>query len=677
MAAAAPPPALASPATAPQPPPPAAAAASPSLAPLGTATLPLGIASSGPLPMGIASSGPLPGSLIKAAPASAVAATLPLAPPPGQLPPASCLPASCLPASSLRPVRQWRPQPVGIPNPRPACGSTNSSSLIARRSLPPSPPLPPLPVRGLRNLGNSCYLNSVLQNVVATRGLREHFMLKAPPPESQEGDLTLSLRKFLRELHVKPPERPAPASGGAAGKGGGGKGGAGGGGKGGAGQQGAIISSGPDEAIRPVDLLQAVSRKHGRYSNKAEQDSHEVLRQLLEGIRSEEVSRINAEREAREARERQARVQARVQAGLPPEGGAGAAADGSSSGVTSRPVLEDPPTVVDDLFSGELRSTIVCLSCGAVSCSYEPFLDLSLSIPKPTGAPGGGSGGVGAASNGTPNANGHPPGGAGGSAAHGGGKHVGNGVGGSPLERIPEEQVLAKLAPEQRTAHDRLQLSACLQAFSAPESLDGEDAYHCEACAKRAKEAAERQAAERRASVEGASGHEAANPPAKPIAPASKGQPALKWLQVSRKPNALTLHLKRFRSSGKAVHKLDAHVPFPTTLDLAPFATSSTREQVTQLANAQLQPAAAEAPRATGCKVAVEHEGSFKRGALSPSLRAPTRAGTAWAIRPSARSTRRRPSERRHSRGGADQVSARSDVRRGPQARRRRTCGAG
>ena len=112
--------------------------------------------------------------------------------------------------------------------------------------------------------------------------------------------------------------------------------------------------------------------------------------------------------------------------------------------------------------------------------------------------------------------------------------------------------------------------------------------------------------------MEGASGHEAANPSAKPIAPASKGQPALKWLQVSRKPNALTLHLKRFRSSGKAVHKLDAHVPFPTTLDLAPFATSSTREQVTHFS--QLQPAAADGSSRYRLYGVVEHQGSFKGG---------------------------------------------------------------
>jgi ubiquitin carboxyl-terminal hydrolase 16/45 len=200
---------------------------------------------------------------------------------------------------------------------------------------------------------------------------------------------------------------------------------------------------------------------------------------------------------------------------------------------------------------------------------------------------------------------------------------------------IPEEAVLAKLAPEQRLAHSRLQLSSCLQAFSAPESLDGDDAYHCEACAKKAEEQEQQQqqARERAAAAAMAAGGgdepKAAEASAGGAGGGSggsnssgnssgsgsaqrRGQPALKWLQVSRKPNALTLHLKRFRSSGQFVHKLDAHVPFPTTLDLAPFTTSSGRSQATHYT--QLQPAPADGSSCYRLYGVVEHQGSFKGG---------------------------------------------------------------
>ena len=50
------------------------------------------------------------------------------------------------------------------------------------------------------------------------------------------------------------------------------------------------------------------------------------------------------------------------------------------------------------------------------------------------------------------------------------------------------------------------------------------------------------------------------------------GQPVVKWLQLSRTPRALTLHLKRFRTVGKSVHKIDTHVPFPARLEIGPYA---------------------------------------------------------------------------------------------------------
>ena len=40
--------------------------------------------------------------------------------------------------------------------------------------------------------------------------------------------------------------------------------------------------------------------------------------------------------------------------------------------------------VVLDVFVGQMKSALTCLACGYVSNTFDPFLDLSLPIPKVT-----------------------------------------------------------------------------------------------------------------------------------------------------------------------------------------------------------------------------------------------------------------------------------------------------
>ena len=376
---------------------------------------------------------------------------------------------------------------------------TGSSTSSSSSSFIPTdgPFLPPLPVRGLRNLGNTCYLNAVLQNVLATSGLRSHFSGDQPDP--MEGAITKAMRAFINQLNASPPP-----------------------------QLQLTAADAKEAALPPSDVLSAVSERHGRYARRAEQDSHEVLRQLLEGIRSEEVTRIQ-------------QVSKESSSSSAP-----ASTDGKST-----PPPQDPPTIVDDLFSGELRSTVVCLSCGSVSCSYEPFLDLSLPIPNHCGTCAPGSKGAAPAA-----------------------EANFEGAGEKATRTLWE--VLAKLPIEQRSAHANLQLGACLQAFAAPESLVGADAYACEKCAKEKGGDAAVKAAKAAKAAKGKGKGKGGDAAAVP------GQPALKWLQVCRKPSVLTLHLKRFKTDGPGMgnggehsSKLDSHVPFSMELDLAPFSSAS------------------------------------------------------------------------------------------------------
>ena len=250
------------------------------------------------------------------------------------------------------------------------------------------------PVRGLKNLGNTCFLNSVLQNVVATPCLSEHFLAESI---EHEGPMTKAMRRFVQQMH---------ASG--------------------------------TSAVAPTQLLQSISKKDRRFAGRNQQDSQEALRQLLEGIRSEEEARLKRQgangadgsngassgmtTPPRVRRGRKARAAAtsdeaspansddsggesaeetalqplspctpdrgppssaaaaepapsqKAQASPAPPIAAEGAAPSSSAPAPAPARAPDPTTVVDDWFGGQLRSTVLCLTCGTVSCSHEPFL---------------------------------------------------------------------------------------------------------------------------------------------------------------------------------------------------------------------------------------------------------------------------------------------------------------
>ena len=47
----------------------------------------------------------------------------------------------------------------------------------------------------------------------------------------------------------------------------------------------------------------------------------------------------------------------------------------------------EPKTLIDEIYAGELRSSVVCLSCGQVSTSTEPFLSNPNPSPSPSPSP--------------------------------------------------------------------------------------------------------------------------------------------------------------------------------------------------------------------------------------------------------------------------------------------------
>ncbi|MED6276753.1 hypothetical protein CHARACLAT_006227 [Characodon lateralis] len=198
-----------------------------------------------------------------------------------------------------------------------------------------------VPVKGLSNLGNTCFFNAVMQNLSQTQLLRqilnkvteEKISLDIKPDASldlepilvqldQPGSLTLAMCKLLGE-----------------------------------------IQESKRAVVTPRELFTQVCKKAARFKGFQQQDSQELLRYLLDGMRAEELKRVNTgivetlkqSSKVTDEEKLKAVVKEYVKNGV-------------------------PKNFVDQVFGGELTSTIMCQQCKTVSVVTEMFLDLSLPV---------------------------------------------------------------------------------------------------------------------------------------------------------------------------------------------------------------------------------------------------------------------------------------------------------
>ncbi|KAI8928487.1 hypothetical protein BC831DRAFT_509974 [Entophlyctis helioformis] len=216
--------------------------------------------------------------------------------------------------------------------------SSAATSLSAKR-----PKVPAAKIPGLTNLGNTCFFNSIMQSIAYTQNLYS-FLPQDPatlynalsattPPTvsassveagggpvpdfaqvlnsfklASDTPLTLELFRFLHSMRQD-------------------------------------AASDSPRSINPRNLFGVISRQWSSYSSYRQQDSHELLRRLLDGIKEEQYDKD---------------------------------ADG-------KVVSFLKSTFVDHVFGGRLASIVICDTCKHPSYSFEDFLDISLPITtKPT-----------------------------------------------------------------------------------------------------------------------------------------------------------------------------------------------------------------------------------------------------------------------------------------------------
>ncbi|XP_041347481.1 ubiquitin carboxyl-terminal hydrolase 19-like [Gigantopelta aegis] len=181
---------------------------------------------------------------------------------------------------------------------------------------------------GLDNLGNTCFMNSVLQALANTREFRDYFLdchfqseINPDNPLGTGGNLAVAFAVMLKTLW-----------------------------------------SGRKYSIAPGKLKDIVARKASQFTGFAQHDAQEFMAFVLDGLH-EDLNRVRKKpyTETIDSDGRQDKV----------------VADESWEVYKKR-----NDSFVVDLFHGQYRSKLVCPVCEKLSITFDPFLYLSIPLPK-------------------------------------------------------------------------------------------------------------------------------------------------------------------------------------------------------------------------------------------------------------------------------------------------------
>ncbi|XP_039298553.1 ubiquitin carboxyl-terminal hydrolase 2 isoform X2 [Nilaparvata lugens] len=180
---------------------------------------------------------------------------------------------------------------------------------------------------GLRNIGNTCFLNSIVQCLSNTDLLREFVVsgeyLNHIRSESR-GDVIRAFSDLLSDIWI-----------------------------------------GEKACADPTNFKLQIQRFAPRFTGYSQQDAQEFLRYLLEGLH-QDVNKVTVKHR---------RILPELSDELP---------DGQKALESWRQYLTLENSHVVELFVGQLKSTLTFTNCGHRSTTFEPFWDLSLPLVQTT-----------------------------------------------------------------------------------------------------------------------------------------------------------------------------------------------------------------------------------------------------------------------------------------------------
>ncbi|XP_064651621.1 ubiquitin carboxyl-terminal hydrolase 2-like [Lineus longissimus] len=187
---------------------------------------------------------------------------------------------------------------------------------------------------GLRNLGNTCFMNSILQCLSNTKPLlefcaNEDYIMDINTSSSHmKGVLVKAYANLMKDIWKKG------------------------------------RSSGTGY-VSPTSFKSSIQRFAPRFVGYNQQDAQEFLRYLLEGLH-EDVNRVPKRPKPEPPNEKEEDLMR----------------DGDKALLYWKRYIRMDYSKIVDIFVGQLKSTLKCTDCGYCSTTFDPFWDLSLPIPK-------------------------------------------------------------------------------------------------------------------------------------------------------------------------------------------------------------------------------------------------------------------------------------------------------
>lgn len=181
---------------------------------------------------------------------------------------------------------------------------------------------------GLRNLGNTCFMNSILQCLSHTKPLTDtllkgSLLKNINSSSSMKGKLIQAFAELIKSMWKQ--------------------------------------SS--SDAVSPHSFKTQIQRFAPRFMGYNQQDAQEFLRFLLEGLHDD----LN---------------QVKSQPKYTPCEFDASLNDHENAEKSWKNYLSRDNSLMTDLFVGQLKSMLKCCDCGHTSITFDPFWDLSLPIPR-------------------------------------------------------------------------------------------------------------------------------------------------------------------------------------------------------------------------------------------------------------------------------------------------------